>query len=214
MEIKVYSGLKGENEKFAAENRKLLEANDTVMINMIGAPGCGKTSLLEASGRSLPLRIEVLEGDVATTNDARRLQEAGIRARQLVTGGACHLEAKLVHRALVEMDLDSLDVVVVENVGNLVCPASFDIGENAKVALLSITEGEDKPLKYPLLFRRAYAVVITKVDLADALGVSPDAYEENVRRVNPDVNVMRVSSRSGEGLASWAKWLAGLKERG
>jgi hydrogenase nickel incorporation protein HypB len=157
MEIRVYKDLMGANEKWAKETRTLLAKHRILMLNLIGAPGSGKTLLLEKMVEHLRdrCRFAVLEGDVETTRDAERLHRLDVPVSQLLSGGACHLEAKLVHHALVDFTLPELDLVLVENVGNMVCPAEFDIGEQAKIAVLSVTEGEDKPLKYPLLFREA-----------------------------------------------------------
>jgi hydrogenase nickel incorporation protein HypB len=211
-EIRVYRDLMGENEKWAAETRRLLAATRTGMLNVIGSPGCGKTALLEWIGRRLAggKRMAVLEGDVETTRDAERLAALGITASQLLTGGACHLEAKLVHRALADLPLGALDLVIVENVGNLVCPAEFDIGERAKVAVLSVTEGEDKPLKYPLLFREASAVVLTKTDLLPHLDYDLDGCLQAIRQVHDGAPVYRVSARTGEGMEECLQGLIGL----
>ncbi|MFH0952817.1 MAG: hydrogenase nickel incorporation protein HypB [Verrucomicrobiota bacterium] len=212
--IRVYRDLMGENEKWARASRDLLRERRLAMLNLIGAPGCGKTSLLERTTRDLGgrLRLGVLEGDVETTHDAQRIQKLGIPVSQLLTGGACHLEAKLVYVALRDLPLDQLDLVVVENVGNLVCPAEFDIGENAKVAVLSVTEGEDKPLKYPLLFRECLAVVLTKTDLLPHLTFNMNACLKYLRQVNATVPVFPLSAVTGEGVAEWIEWV--LKARG
>jgi hydrogenase nickel incorporation protein HypB len=210
--IQVYRHLKGANAEWAEKTRALLRKTETVMVNMIGSPGCGKTSLLECVAARAPgaARFAVLEGDVETTRDAERLAAANVRASQLLTGGACHLEARMVHRALEDISLDELDLVFVENVGNLVCPAEFDIGESAKVAFLSVTEGEDKPLKYPLLFREARAALLTKIDLLPHLDFDVDACLGFMRQVHPDLPVIKASSRTGEGLDEWMSWLGGL----
>lgn len=207
--VRVYKDLMGENEKWAAETRKLLKEKHIMMINIIGSPGCGKTSLLEGMVGKLgqKLRFAVLEGDVETTADADRIAALNIQASQLLTGGACHLEAKLVHYALKDLPLDDLDMVVVENVGNLVCPAEFDVGEMCKIAVLSITEGEDKPSKYPLLFHEAKAVLLTKMDLLPHLDFDIDECVRHVQRVNASVPIFKVSSKTGEGFDDWVKWL-------
>lgn len=211
--IKVYRDLMGENDKWARETRALLESNKVAMLNFIGAPGSGKTTLLESLVRNLhgQLQIGVLEGDVETTHDAERIGKLGIPVSQLLTGGACHLEAKLVHYALKDLPLDDLDLVIVENVGNLVCPAEFDIGEDAKVAVLSVTEGEDKPLKYPLLFRECKAAVVTKTDLLPHLSFDIGSCLDYLRQVNAAIPVFQVSAQSGAGVAEWGEWV--LKSR-
>jgi hydrogenase nickel incorporation protein HypB len=208
-QIKVYKDLMGENEKWAAETRVLLEGGNITMLNLIGSPGSGKTALLESLAQSDAgaFRFAVLEGDVETTHDAERLHRHNVIVSQLLSGGACHLEAKLVHRALRDLPLDDLDVVFVENVGNLVCPAEFDIGEYAKVAVLSVTEGEDKPVKYPLLFTEAKAVVLTKLDLLPHLRFNIDECVSYIRQINAGVPVMRVSSQTGEGIGEWCAWV-------
>lgn len=207
--IKVYRDLMGDNEHWARANREVLTHNRVAMVNLIGSPGSGKTALLERM--VVPLRrharFAVLEGDIATTRDAERLDDLDVPVSQLLSGGACHLEAKLVNRALVDCDLGQLDSVFVENVGNMVCPAEFDIGEHAKIAVLSVTEGEDKPLKYPLLFREARAAVLTKIDLLPHLSFDLDACRENIRAVNGDLPVFCVSAVSGDGIDTWLDWL-------
>ena len=207
--IKVYRDLMGENEKWAVRTRELLTEKNAKMINIIGSPGCGKTTLLENSAKRLEgkIRFAVLEGDVETTRDAERLHAMNVPVSQLLTGGACHLEAKLVHHALRDLPLDELDVVIVENVGNLVCPAEFDIGEHAKIAALSVTEGEDKPIKYPLLFRESKAVVLTKVDLLPYLTFDIDACVKYIRRINGDIPVMKLSAANGTGMDEWIEYL-------
>ncbi len=208
-EIKVYSDLMGENEKWAEKTRGLLSEKKITMLNFIGSPGSGKTSLLEKMVDLLGNKISfaVLEGDVATTRDSERLNAKDIIVSQLLTKGACHLEAKLIHYALVDLPLDSLDLVIVENVGNLVCPAEFDIGEHAKIAVLSITEGEEKPLKYPLLFTEAEAVVLTKTDLLAYVPFNIDSCIEYINRIKPDLPVFQVSAIKDSGLDEWINWL-------
>lgn len=181
------------------------------MLNLIGSPGCGKTTLVENMVAHLDgrVRFAVLEGDVETTRDAERLARLGVPVSQLLTSGACHLEAKLVHRALSDLSLDDLDLVIVENVGNMVCPAEFDIGETAKVAVLSVTEGEDKPLKYPLLFREARAVVLSKTDLLPYLSFDIEACVDFLSKINGRVPVFRVSATTGTGMDGWIAWVEG-----
>ena len=208
--IKVYKDLMGANEEWAAKTRALLKERGLAMMNLIGGPGCGKTTLLEKMAGSLRPRVRfaVLEGDVETTRDAERLDVLGLPVSQLLTSGACHLEARLVHAALQDLPLADLDLVIVENVGNMVCPAEFDIGEMAKVAVLSVTEGEDKPLKYPLLFREAGAVVLTKLDLLPHLDFRVEQCLEFIRQVHAGIPVFQVSARTGAGMGAWLDWVA------
>lgn len=208
-EIRIYQDLMGENEKWAAETRTLLDRHGVTMLNLIGSPGSGKTALLERTVAGLRDHVPfaVLEGDVATTRDAERIDALDIPVSQLLSGGACHLEAKLVNRALQDFALQDLGLVFVENVGNMVCPAEFDVGERAKVAVLSVTEGEEKPLKYPLLFRESSAVVLTKLDLIPHLDYDLEACRENIRQVHGDIPVFEVSAKTGEGIAAWCDWV-------
>ena len=209
LKIKTYRNLMGANGHWALRTRSLLKKNGVVMFNMIGSPGAGKTRLLERAVRSLSgrVRFAVLEGDVATTRDAKRLARLGCRTSQLLTLGGCHLEAKMVHHALRDLPLKKLDLVIVENVGNLVCPAMFDIGEHAKIAVLSVTEGEDKPLKYPALFREAGVIILSKVDLLPHLAFNLEMCLGFLRGINAVTPVFQVSARTGKGLPAWIGWL-------
>ncbi len=211
--IKVYTDILKAEGEWAAKTRGLLTEHSMVMLNLIGSPGCGKTALLEAL---LPLlsgdkRCAVLEGDVETDRDAQRLGHLGIPVSQIITGGACHLNAQIVHRAVSELPLADLDLVFVENVGNLVCPSGFDIGETAKLAVLSVTEGEDKPLKYPLLFREAGAALLTKLDLLPHVPFSLDRCLEFFHRINGELPVFRISALRGEGLPDFVRWICALR---
>jgi hydrogenase nickel incorporation protein HypB len=211
--VKVFRGLKGANAEWAEKTRTFLVEKNVVMLNMIGSPGCGKTSILESVASRSEGRISfaVLEGDLETTRDAERMAAVGIRANQLLTGGGCHLEARLVHQGLKDLAPDDLDFVFVENVGNLVCPVQFDIGEAAKVGFLSVTEGEDKPLKYPLLFKEAKAVILTKIDLLPHVQFDEEACLGFIGRINPKLPVFRISSKTGEGMDEWMEWLLKMK---
>jgi hydrogenase nickel incorporation protein HypB len=212
-EIKVYRDLMGANEEWAAKTRVLLAEKDVLMINLIGSPGAGKTTLLEGMGEQLGKKMSfaVLEGDVETTRDAERIREIGVPVSQLLSGGACHLEAKLVHYALQDLDLGNLDLVVVENVGNMVCPAEFDIGEHAKIAVLSVAEGDDKPLKYPLLFQESKAAVLSKMDLLPYIPFDLPACRRYLQQVNASLPVFEVSGLKQEGLEDFMQWLQKLK---
>lgn len=208
-EIRVYQDLMGANDEWAAKNRELAAQHRLLMLNLIGSPGAGKTTLLEGCTSRLRDKAPfcVLEGDIATTRDAERLDALDVPVSQLLSGGMCHLEAKLVNAALKDFDLPQYKVVFVENVGNMVCPAEFDIGEHGKVAVLSVTEGEDKPLKYPLLFREAKAAVITKIDLLPHLDFDLDACLENIEKVHSGLPVFQVSVKKDEGLDAFSEWV-------
>ncbi|NIR49170.1 hydrogenase nickel incorporation protein HypB [candidate division KSB1 bacterium] len=202
-----------ENDLLAAEIRKQMTERGIVSLNLVSSPGSGKTSLLEQTlaALSLDLRIGLIAGDVQTENDANRLVRAGGKmVRPLMTGGACHLDAKMVSRVLPDFDLAGLDLLLIENVGNLVCPSSFDLGENMKVVLISTTEGDDKPLKYPAMFRRSSVMVINKIDLLGTSDFDITRVKENARRINPDLEIFEVSCRTGAGLERWFEWLVDL----
>jgi hydrogenase nickel incorporation protein HypB len=207
------------NEQMARHNRLHFVEGGVLAINVMGSPGSGKTALLEATARAAgaTVRIGALSGDLATDNDARRLRAAGIPALSITTGQACHLDAEMVHRALHDPPWKALDWLFIENVGNLVCPAVYDLGQRANVVTLSVTEGVDKPLKYPVMFRKADLVVVTKVDLLPFLeDVSLEAISDSLSRVMPAVRTIGVSARTRVGLDEWTRWLqaqsAGTRE--
>lgn len=211
-EIHLHRDLQAANDQHASGIRSLLQTHRVFSANLMSSPGSGKTALLEATLAAVGtrLRLAIIEGDIETSVDAERLAPFGIQVVQVNTapfGGDCHLAAPLVAGAVQRLDLTGLDVLIVENVGNLVCPAEFDIGEDAKVVLLSVTEGEDKPLKYPLMFHEATLAVITKIDLLPYLDVDVDLIRANIRRVNPTLSVLALSSRTGEGMDGWLAWL-------
>ncbi|MEW6321086.1 MAG: hydrogenase nickel incorporation protein HypB [Acidobacteriota bacterium] len=197
------------NERQARHNRQHFHGAGVLALNVMGSPGAGKTALLEATARRLAgtRRLGALAGDLATENDATRLRAAGVPALSITTGSACHLDAEMVHHALHHFDWTDLDYLFIENVGNLVCPAVYDLGQAANVVLLAVHEGEDKPLKYPVMFHKADLVVLTKVDLVPFVGADLALIEENLARVMPDPRVLRVSARSGEGLDAWIEWI-------
>ncbi len=208
--VEVLDRLLAANDHEAAHNREHLDAHGVVAINLMSSPGSGKTSLLEATiaARGARLRIGVIEGDLETEHDAERIRAHGVPAVQITTGTACHLDAHLVHEGLHALDLDALDVLFVENVGNLVCPASFDLGQHFNVALLSCTEGDDKPKKYPVMFRSADAVVLTKCDLLDVLDdFDPERAEHFVRELANPAPVLRTAARRTVALDGWLDWL-------
>jgi hydrogenase nickel incorporation protein HypB len=198
------------NDRTARHNRHHFEEDGTLAINLMGSPGSGKTALLEATARAQGAghRIGAISGDLATDNDAARLRAAGIPSVAITTGQACHLDAAMVHDALHDPPWEDVDWLFIENVGNLVCPAIYDLGQHANVVALSVTEGVDKPLKYPVMFRKADLVVLTKIDLLPFLGdVSIEAIRDSVDRVMPNPRVIAVSARTGEGLDAWIEWL-------
>ena len=200
------------NQRGADHNRAHFDEWGITCINLMSSPGAGKTQLLERTLKGLAtLKVAVIEGDMTTELDAERLRQYGVPVIAINTGRSCHLDSKMVaggiHQLQHEHDPASLDLVVVENVGNLVCPAEFEVGEHAKVALLSVTEGEDKPLKYPVMFREADCLLITKTDLAPYLDIDLDQIEANVRQINPNVTTFRVSAKTGDGLACWFEWV-------
>jgi hydrogenase nickel incorporation protein HypB len=197
------------NDTLAAKNRAWFAGREILALNLVSSPGAGKTALLERTIRDLgkELPLFVLEGDQATANDGARIRAAGAPVVQINTGTGCHLEADMVARGLMELKPQAGAVVLIENVGNLVCPAMFDLGERAKVAVLSVTEGEDKPLKYPHMFRAAEVMILNKIDLLPYVDFDVERAIAYAREVNPDITVLRVSARSGEGLEAWYDWL-------
>jgi hydrogenase nickel incorporation protein HypB len=207
--VEVNQALLGKNTELAARNRLCFRAHRLLVLNILSGPGSGKTALLERTLSDLRerIRIGVQVGDLQTDNDARRLSERGAPVVQIVTGGCCHLDASMIAQANEKLDLDELDLLIIENVGNLVCPSSYDLGEDLRVVLLSVTEGEDKPLKYPVLFRKADLVLITKIDLTDAVGADMPALRENIRRTASKAAVLELSARSGIGLDAWYDFL-------
>jgi hydrogenase nickel incorporation protein HypB len=196
------------NEEAARNLRAEFQSSGTLVVNLISSPGSGKTSLLEVSLPLLrDLSVGVLVGDIATERDADRIRRLGVPARQILTGGACHLDARLVHRELQEAGMEGVDILFIENVGNLICPTSYDLGEDFKVALLSVAEGDDKPFKYPGIFSRAAVSVITKSDLLGLIDFDSDAVDAQIRTLNPVVEIFRTSIRTGEGIAEWCRYL-------
>ncbi len=200
-----------ENDRIAGGLRERFYAHGTVCLNFISSPGSGKTSLLEHTleGFHADDRVAVLTGDIQTDNDAARLARYGFPVKQITTGGTCHLNASMIARALEDWPLEKIGLLLIENVGNLVCPASYDLGEEAKVVLLSVTEGEDKPLKYPGIFFKSRLMVITKMDLLPHVPFDLAAAEKNARRINPEIEIIKLSCLSGEGMPEWQGWLRG-----
>jgi hydrogenase nickel incorporation protein HypB len=198
-----------ENDRIAAELRERFREHGIFCLNLISSPGSGKTSLLERTLESLPRhdRVAVLTGDIQTDNDAARLRRFGFPAKQITTGGTCHLDARMIERHLAEWKLDDIDLLFIENVGNLVCPSSYDLGEAAKVVVLSVTEGEDKPLKYPSIFFKSELLVLNKIDLLPYVPFDINVAVENARRVHPEMEIVKVSCLTRNGLHEWMMWL-------
>lgn len=208
--IPVVKNLLSENDRIAAHIREHLDAHGVLSINLMSSPGSGKTQLLEATIAALPkgIRIAVVEGDLETENDADRIRRHGVPAVQITTGVTCHLDAVMIHDALHVLDLDDIDVLFVENVGNLVCPADFDVGQHHDVVLLSVTEGDDKPDKYPVIFRKADLVLLTKTDLLPAIEeFSTERARAAIGRVHGPGPVLEVSAKKGAGLDAWTQWI-------
>lgn len=198
------------NDALARELRSRLHAHGLVTVNLVSSPGSGKTRLLEETLRRLVaagVRPMALVGDLATDNDAQRLQRSGVPVRQITTAGRCHLEAEMITQHLEGWNLDACDVLVIENVGNLVCPSSYDLGEDLRVVMLSVTEGEDKPLKYPSMFNSADLAVVTKVDLAEACETDMAALHANLQAIRPGIRVFETSARTGQGVDAWLQFL-------
>ncbi len=209
-EIEVMANLLSSNDIQAEVNRAHFRKNNCLAINVIGSPGAGKTSLLE---KTLPIllvnmRVGVIEGDIFTSKDADRIAAHEVPVIQINTGGGCHLDSKMVSKALPEFNWKATDLMVIENVGNLVCPADFDLGEAFKVIVLSIAEGDDKPAKYPVIFRNAKAVVLNKMDLEAFTDVNMENMKRDILAINPDIQIFEVSCRNGNGLEAWTSWLS------
>jgi len=211
--IEVQERILSDNDAQAVHNRKHFESKGVLAINLMGSPGAGKTAVLEATASAAAGRLALgaVSGDLATERDADRLNAAGIVSATITTGSACHLDARLVHHALHEFPAVDSDIFFIENVGNLVCPAIYDLGQAVNVVTLSVTEGEDKPLKYPVMFQRADLVLLTKVDLLPHLDFNVEAVEDALARVMPSANMLKVSAQTGEGIDRWLQWLEALR---
>jgi hydrogenase nickel incorporation protein HypB len=215
--VRVVEGVLDANETIARSNRADFEAAGVTVVNLMSAPGSGKTSILERTVHDLDIRVGVLEGDVQGSLDADRLASLHVPVTQINTdpgfGGECHLDANMVRSAIPSIPLSEIDLLVIENVGNLVCPAEFRVGEHHRVMVASVTEGEDKPLKYPLMFRACELVLINKIDLVPHLDFDLDKLIRHVEAVHPEVPVMLMSARTGEGVEDWRRWLVGVAGR-
>jgi hydrogenase nickel incorporation protein HypB len=207
--IDVNEGVLSKNDLLAKRNRENFHAKGLLVLNVLSSPGSGKTAFIERTLADTRDRFHggVIVGDLATDNDAKRIQRTGAPAVQITTGDMCHLEADLVARAAETLDLDHLELLIIENVGNLVCPADYDLGEDLRVVLLSVTEGEDKPLKYPVMFKTADVVIVNKTDIAEAVGFERDTALSNIHRIVPKAAIFEVSARTGQGMEAWYSYL-------
>lgn len=197
------------NDQLAKNVNHILSEQGIFVLNLLGSPGCGKTTLLEKTIGALKddIKLAVIEGDLFTSKDAERIEKHGVPVIQINTAGGCHLDAGMINSVIGNLDLTSLDMIIIENVGNLVCPAEFDIGEHAKVTVLSVTEGEDKPLKYPLVFRNSQTILINKIDLLPYTNFDLEAATRDIMGINPQASLITASCRTGEGLGEWYDWL-------
>ena len=209
MQIDMKQPILDKNDRLAQENRALFAEKRVFVLDLLASPGSGKTSTILATIEALrdEFNIAVIEGDIASDVDAKRIGAQGIAAVQINTGGACHLESDMIRRAVDALDLDNLDLIIVENVGNLVCPTDFDLGEGAKVMILSVPEGDDKPLKYPLMFSICDVLLVNKIDVAPYFNFDLDKCVERVKKLNPNIQVFPISALKGEGIEPWADWL-------
>jgi hydrogenase nickel incorporation protein HypB len=209
MKINVMTDILEANDRIAAANGEVFNKNRNLVLNLMSSPGAGKTSLLEKTGEALKgkLRLGVIAGDIETTRDAERLEKHKLPVIQLTTGSACHLDANMIASAMPHIDLKKIDILVIENVGNLVCPAEFKLGEDYKIMMLSVTEGDEKPLKYPLMFRESSLLLINKIDLLKYTNFNLKEAKANARRVHPDLDIIDISCVTGEGIADWIAWL-------
>ena len=211
MKISVVRNILEANDRIAQQNRDLFTENGLLVINLMSSPGAGKTSLLEKTIDALKddVGIGIIEGDIQSTQDAERIARKGVPAVQINTGGECHLDGNMIRDAFKEFDFEKMDLLIVENVGNLVCPAEFDIGEDARAVVLSVTEGEDKPAKYPLMFRECEVALLNKVDLLPYLDYDKDKAIDYIHQVHPDMPIFEISAKTEEGFEPWLEWLVG-----
>ena len=209
MEVKVMKNILGENEKIAEDNRKFFRDKKVFVLNLMGSPGSGKTTLLEKTLSKLEdkIKVAVIEGDLFTARDAERIERQNIPVVQINTAGGCHLDALMVRRAAESLNLDAIDLLIVENVGNLVCPAEFDIGENMKAVVLSITEGDDKPLKYPLIFKESAACVLNKIDLLQFTNFNLEQARADLETIHPMIKIFETSCTKELGIYNWCEFL-------
>jgi hydrogenase nickel incorporation protein HypB len=209
VKVKVVANILEANDRLAAENRKIFQDLGVYVINLMSGPGAGKTSILEQTikGVSGKIKLGVIEGDIAGDDDARRIESLGVPVVQINTGGACHLDANMIRVVMDDLPLKDIDLLFIENVGNLVCPAEFNVGEDIKVMLLSIAEGHDKPLKYPLMFQESTALLLNKIDLLPYTNADLEKMRKDSLSLNPKLKIFDVSCRTGEGIGDWVNWL-------
>ena len=215
MKVKVVANILEANDRLAAENRKIFKELGVYVINLMSGPGAGKTSILEQTikGVSGKIKLGVIEGDIAGDDDARRIESLGVPVVQINTGGACHLDANMIRVVMDDLPLKDIDLLFIENVGNLVCPAEFNVGEDIKVMLLSIAEGHDKPLKYPLMFQESTALILNKIDLLPYTDADLEKMRKDSLSLNPKLKIFDVSCRTGEGIGGWVNWLLTLVKK-
>lgn len=215
MKVKVVTNILEANDRIADENRRIFQEAGVYVINMMSGPGAGKTSLLVRTIQEMQkkVKIGVIEGDIAGTDDAERIDSLGVPVVQINTGGGCHLDANMIREVLPDMPLKDLDLLIIENVGNLVCPAEFKVGEEMKVMLLSVAEGHDKPLKYPLMFQESSALLLNKIDLLPYIDVDMAKIRKDSLSLNPKLKLFEVSCKTGQGISEWAQWLEALVKK-
>ena len=209
MQVEVMKNILGENDSIAEDNRKFFRDKKIFVLNLMGSPGAGKTSLLEKSIEQLKskLNLAIIEGDLFTAKDAERIDKLGIPVVQINTMGGCHLDAPMIQKVTSDLDIDSLDAVIIENVGNLVCPAEFELGENKKAVVLSITEGDDKPSKYPLIFKESSLIILNKIDLLPYLNFDLERAKKELSVMNPRAKIIEVSATTGQGISEFCEWI-------
>jgi len=215
MKVKVVTNILEANDRIADENRRIFQEAGVYVINMMSGPGAGKTSLLVRTIQEMQkkVKIGVIEGDIAGTDDAERIDKLGVPVVQINTGGGCHLDANMIREVLPDMPLNDLELLIIENVGNLVCPAEFKVGEDMKVMLLSVAEGHDKPLKYPLMFQESSALLLNKIDLLPYIDVDMAKIRKDSLSLNPKLKIFEVSCKTGQGISEWAQWLETLVKK-
>jgi hydrogenase nickel incorporation protein HypB len=215
MKVRLVTNILEANDRIAEQNKKIFKEAGVFVINIMSAPGAGKTTLIEKTIQALKdkIKIGVIEGDIAGTDDAQRIENLGVPVVQINTGGACHLDANMIHEVMSDLPLKELDLVIIENVGNLVCPAEFKVGEDMKAMLLSIAEGDDKPLKYPLMFQESSALILNKIDLLPYTNANLDKIKKDSLSLNHNLKIFEVSCKTGEGLSNWTNWLQSLVKK-